>query len=125
MKTLTLLLASAACCLPAAPAIAAKDTAPVTVTGIHADDPDTIRISYRDLDLTNGTDAVVLRARVKRATLRTCDRLYRDSMLQMFWACRDTAWNAAAPQIRAAIERAKAGQQMATGLVLAVPRPAR
>ena len=115
MKTLTILLASLSCCLSAAPAFAANNREPLTVTGNQTEDPDTIRVSYRDLRLANAADAGVLRARVKQAAMRRCDALYGSSFLPMLWGCRDAAWRAAAPQIAAAIERAKAGQNLAAG----------
>ena len=117
MKTFTLLLASAACCLSAVPAYAKNGNAPLTVTGTHADDPDTIRVSYGDLNLTSATDAGVLRARVNQATRRVCDALYDGAFLSQRWACLDIARNIAEPQIVAAIERAGTGQNLAGGTV--------
>ena len=113
MKTLTLLLASAACCLSAVPAFAKNGNAPLTVTGTQAEDPDTIRVSYSDLNLTNATDADVLRARVRRAARRACDAIYDGAMLSQTWGCLDNVRNVANPQIAAAIERAGSGQNLA------------
>lgn len=113
MKTITLLLASVACTLSAAPAFAANGEASLTVTGTQADDPDTIRVTYNDLSLTNATDAAVLRTRVKGAVRRTCGALYSGALLQTEWACRDVAWQAAAPQIAAAITSARSGHNLA------------
>ncbi len=113
MKTLTLLIASAACCLSAVPSFAKNGNAPLTVTGTHAEDPDTIRVSYDDLNLTNATDAGVLRIRVKQATRRACDALYDGAFLSQRWGCLDIARTIAEPQIAAAIERAGTGQSLA------------
>ena len=117
MKTFTLMLASAACCLSAVPAYAKNGNAPLTVTGAHTEDPDTIRVSYSDLNLTSATDADALRARVKQATRRVCSELYGSAFLNQEWACRDIAQNIAEPQIVAAIERAGTGQSLAGGAV--------
>jgi UrcA family protein len=117
MKTFTLLLASAACCLTAVPALARDGNAPLTVTGPRADAPDTIRVSYRDLNLTSATDVSVLRARVKQATRRVCGELYGGAFLNQEWACRDIAQNIAEPQIVAAIKRAGTAQDLAGGAV--------
>jgi UrcA family protein len=113
MKTVALLLDSGAFTLSAAPAFAAKDATPLTVTGTRSDDPDTIRVSYADLSLGNAADAAVLRARVKRETRRICGALYSGALLQMEWACRDVAWRVAAPQIAAAIASVRTGTSLA------------
>lgn len=118
MKTLSLLIASAACCLSAVPAFAKNGNAPLTVTGTHVDDPDTIRVSYGDLNLTSATDADALRARVKQATRRVCSELYGSALLSQEWGCLAIARRIAEPQIAAAIARAGSGQQLAAVAVV-------
>jgi UrcA family protein len=113
MKTLTLLLVSVTCSLSTVPAFAADREPPVTVTGAQSDDPYTIRVSYRDLDLANAADGAVLRARVKRETRRVCGALYDGTTPSQRWSCHDIAWGVARPQIDAAIERAGTGQNLA------------
>lgn len=112
MKTFAIWLVSVSCCLSAAPAVAEKGNAPLTVTGTRPD-PASIRVPYGDLSLANAVDARLLRARVERATKRACGTLYDDTTPYQRWACRDIARDAAEPQIAAAIERARAGQNMA------------
>jgi UrcA family protein len=119
-KTITplILLASVACTLSAAPALAKMDAVPMTVTGPRSDDPDTLRVSYADLSLANAGDAAELRARVKREAHRICGALHSGALLQTEWTCRDVVWQAAAPQISAAIEQARSGQAMAATTVV-------
>ena len=113
MKTFTLLLASAVCCLSAVPAFAKNGNAPLTVTGTLAEDPDTIRVSYSDLNLTNATDVGVLRTRVRRAARRTCDAIYHGAMLSQTWGCLAVVHDVAGRQIAAAIKRAGTGENLA------------
>lgn len=117
MKSFTLLLASAACCLSAVPALANGGNAPLTVTGTQTEDPDTIRVAYGDLNLTSAIDAAALRTRVKQAARRACGDIYGRSLLTQEWACREVAHDIAEPQIVAAIERAGTGQNLAGGAV--------
>jgi UrcA family protein len=120
MKTITLLLASATCYLSVVPAFAQTGDAPLTVTGSKADDPDTIRVSYADLDMASPADVAMLQTRVRTAARRTCDAMYAGSMLEMSWACRDVVAAVAKPQIAAAIERARTGQDLAARAVVVV-----
>ena len=69
-------------------------------------DPDTIHVSYGDLNLATATDKVLLHSRVKRAAHRTCGAIYDGAFLPQRWACEDIVWRVAGPQITSAIERA-------------------
>lgn len=118
MKTISTLLVAVSCTLSAAPAYAEQGYGPVTVTGTRSVDPDDIRIPYGDLRLANEADADELRARVRRAARQACDAYYDGAMLSRNWACQDATWNAARPQIAAAIERASAPPDLANQTIV-------
>jgi UrcA family protein len=119
MKTHLLVFAAVSCCLPSHPAFASAGGT-VAVVGSQSDAPNTIHVSYRDLSLTHEADADVLRGRVKRAAWQACGALsdYDNALLSQRWSCLNIAWRASAPQIASAVERAKAGRDLAERAVV-------
>jgi UrcA family protein len=118
MKNSTFMLAAVACATLAVPAIAQSENASLTVTGSQPQDPDTIRVSYADLDLADSTAADTLRARVSKAIQRKCGDLYEGTTPAQRWACFDVAWRVARPQIDATLARTNSGQNLAVRAVV-------
>nr|WP_294851699.1 UrcA family protein [uncultured Sphingomonas sp.] len=85
---------------------AADPNRPVVVTG-HDEDMITRRVSYADLDLSNGAAQQILFKRVHFAVRKVC--LEATSPSATSWeeyGCRRQAWGGAKPQIASAIDRA-------------------
>lgn len=117
MKTTAILLAPAIIALAATPAKAGPDSVPLTVTGAQTPDPDTIRVSYADLNMTTPESAAVLRTRVSKAINHKCDQLYDGAMLEQAWGCKDIAWGAAKPQLEAVIGQRASGLAVTNAVV--------
>lgn len=87
------------------------------------------RVSFNDLDLTRWGHQRALRNRVHKASERVCidaeGPLDANVGFMGEASCTDKTYAHARPQIVAAIDRAKSGQQMALSLVVAVPKLAR
>jgi UrcA family protein len=89
------------------------------------------RVSFDDLDLRQWSAQQALKTRVSRASTRVCKQAvgpFPDVGVPGYGrddpslTCADLTFNDARPQILAAIERAKAGQQMAMTFVISAPR---
>ena len=90
------------------------------------------RVSFADLDLRNSGDRQKLKGRVHRASDRVC--IAAEGPIPRYspsWGrngvetCSDLAYDAAHPQIAAAIDRARSGRQLATALIITGPANAR
>ena len=102
---------------------------PMTVTGQSMAQE---RVSFADLDLRQSGAQQTLRIRVKRASDRVCRQAegpFPDVGVSGFGrddpslTCTDLTYADARPQLRAAIDRAKSGQQLAAmTFVISAPR---
>ena len=95
--------------LAVAPAHAQSE--PFVVTAPRTADLPTMRVSYRDLNLTYAPARVALIRRVDYAVRQVCferdQRSVRTLTSQMqYFDCSKIAWNGARPQLAAAINRA-------------------
>ncbi len=126
-KTSTIARPLLALALVAAP-LAAQE--PTVVTGAHQPTYQE-RVSFADLDLSQGSAQRALKTRVRRAADRVC--IEAEGPLPSYGygfgsdlTCADLTYNHARPQIVAAIDRAKSGQQTAAmALVISAPHARR
>jgi UrcA family protein len=96
------LTASASLMLAAGPA-AARD---VTVVASVEDEVPVARVSYADLDLSDGVGKRTLRGRVSSAIRTVCAPAYDGTGSIRYSQCRSSAWGEAIPQMASAVARA-------------------
>jgi UrcA family protein len=82
------------------------------------------RVDYADLDLRDRDNQVVLVSRVKKASGRVCDIVYkRESPVVKFnGRCPQRTYRDAKPQIDVAIANARDGRRVAISFVVAASR---
>ena len=112
-------LLALAAALVAAP-LAADEKMTVTGQSLYQE-----RVSFTDLDLRSWWDQQALRRRVYNASERVCIEAERPFDADVGFmgqpSCSETIYADTRPQIRTAIARAKAGQLLATSLVVSGP----
>lgn len=85
------------------------------------------RVNFVDLDLNKGSAQSALRLRVKSASSRVCQQaegsFHDEPSYNGGLSCDDQTYSDAKPQIRAAIDRAKTGKQLAAlTMIITAPR---
>lgn len=85
-------------------AVAQPPSSRVTVIGHPVEEGDSVRVSYRDLNLASAKGERRLNRRVASAAQTVCEPYFSDFERT---SCQDYAWTGARPQIAMAVQRAK------------------
>ena len=107
------ILAAASLLFTGSPPATASE--PVVVTAERPDAGYSLRIvKYGDLQLLTANGEKVLLNRVRRAVREVCPWETSSATDYLTYDCRDFAWKGARPQMAAAVERARSGDQLVT-----------